>query len=139
LGAFKELFAIIDRDENNTLQVFFHETILSATAEGSKNPLETFAFDSNRYGISTKLYKMFGGEVSPFGLRLSPSKKTVDSTDWFEFRIEPYIFRPDKTYGIVYHYRSKDLKKLIEANSKLEEKIKNVILELEVPSSVSLK
>jgi hypothetical protein len=120
------------------LQFFFHETILIASAEGSKNPLETFLYDNNR-GISTKLKKIFGGDVCPYGLRLSPSKKTVDATDWFEFRLEPHIYRPDKTYSTLDLFRSKDLRKLIEANSKLEEKIKNVISELEGNSAASVK
>jgi hypothetical protein len=134
LKAFTALLRAIEQDDGNTLRPFFHETILYASAEGTKNPLETFARVSR---VSTKLKKMFGSDVSLYGLRFSPSKKTVDSTDWFEFRIEPHLFRPDKAYSIVYVYRSKDLSKVVEVNSKLGETIKNVISELEVSSPVS--
>jgi hypothetical protein len=122
LDAFTELITTIKQIiEPVELKVSFYETLILAIGNGSRSPLQTFASGGNKLKIASQLDEIFGEEVAPFGLRLSPSKHLIDTPDWFEYRIEPFLLQPEGIYSIVFIYRNNKLDKAKEAILKFED------------------
>ena len=125
--AFSQLMVFIEKElGSNNLKPFFYETTISSLVEGAMSPLETFASPSNGLKKAADLDKIFKQNVSPFGLRFAPSNGLVDATDWFEYRIEPFVPKPDKLYNIILIYRNKRLdqvKKSINEYSRINKSL----------------
>jgi hypothetical protein len=116
LDAFTELTTTLEQAVDPTkLKVSFYETLISATTKGSKNPLETFDSVSKEFPKIKDFDNILGEKVFQLGIRLSPSGRPIDDTDWFEYRIEPFIFQSEKLYSILYIYRNKEFEQVNRA------------------------
>jgi hypothetical protein len=115
------------------LKVIFYESLTSAIIKSAKNPLEVFSSKSNEFIKTLGFDKLFEGQVSPLGMRLCPSNKIVDHTDWFEFRIEPYLYQQSELYYISYVYRNHNLEEVKKALNNFLDLSESVIRTLESP------
>jgi hypothetical protein len=96
---------------NHSLRKSFKTRCEIAGIQPSKNnPLHVFAQENNKSKKLKELNQIFGKNVSPFGLRLFPSNQIIDSTDWFEYSIQPFIYVPESLYQIRIVYRNKNFK-----------------------------
>ena len=96
------------------LKFQFYEFDISGIKPSKKNPLHVFAQENNKSEKLKELNQIFGKGVSPFGLRLFPSNHIIDSTDWFEYNIQPFIYVPESIYQIRIVYRNKNLNKVVD-------------------------
>jgi hypothetical protein len=132
IGSFEQIiFSLQETIEPVKLKIFFYETLVSALAQGNKSPLEVFSAESNELKKKEELDKIFEEPVSQFALRIRPPNRPIDNTDWFEYTIEPLYYQVWKIYTISMVYRNKDLKPVIDALSRFEDRMKRTILTLE--------
>jgi hypothetical protein len=132
VNAFTELITTVKKIlEPIKLNVLFYEALISATGNGSTNPLQVFASEGNKLRKAAQLNEIFGEKVSPFGIRLCPSNCPIDSSDWFEYRIEPSIFQPERVYSIVFIHRNSDLDKVKKAILKFDNISRKIIADIE--------
>lgn len=133
LSEFNELEKEISTElgQNVSENAQFYETIIQLAIKTGKNPLETMAKIRNNYPICNDFSEIVGEEVSPFGIRMSPSKKPLQSEDWFDFKIEPLIVRATTTYYGNFVFRSANREKVLDALTKSKDYFHNILTKLE--------
>lgn len=109
--------------------------MISALSKGSKSPLDVFAATDNNLKKEKKFSTIFGEDVVPLGIRLSPRDAVIDEPNWFEYRIEPLISQPKNLYHISLIFRNQDTNPVIESIKNFERLSQNVIEVLEFGSS----
>jgi hypothetical protein len=130
-GSFQQLiYALQKTIEPVRLKIYFFEALMTSLAEGNKSPLEVFSSGNNQFK-KEELDKVFEESISTHSLKLCPPNRPVDSTDWFEYNIEPLYFRDWRTYTASMVYRNTELDSVINAISKFEDRMKKTILALE--------
>src|SRR5690348_10021295 len=77
--AFIELIKSIESTiQNSKSNILFYEMLLTGFGQGFKNPLEAFSSENNKSKTLLKVGDLFEENVSPFGLRVSPSKRPIN-------------------------------------------------------------
>src|SRR5215207_7599502 len=76
MDAFSELMTTLTYAvQPKELKTLFYETLTSAIIKGKENPLKVFSSKSQGFMESLGFDKLFEEEVSPLGIRLSPSNR----------------------------------------------------------------
>ena len=125
------LKSIINFVGKGKLKFQFYEFDITGIQPTKNNPWRVFAQDNNKSKNILEMNQIFGKKVAPFGLRLFPSNHIIDSTDWFEFNIQPFIFVPEKIYQIRTVYRNKNLNNVITSLAEIRTVTNKLIRQLE--------
>ncbi len=109
----------------------FYETIIQFTIKTGKNPMEILAKLRGKYPLSETISDIIGENASPFTLRYSATGKPIQTTDWFEYRIEPLVQRATTTYYSSFVFRNKDKNKVLEIVKKSQDMAVQIVKEIE--------
>lgn len=130
--AFEELIGAIRKQLGaKALKTWFFEVTLQGLGEGQRSPIDTFGSVENAMPKAKELDSIFGDKLSLFGMRLAPTSRPVDATNWFEYRIEPYVPQADAKYVVITVYRHEQFGEVKSYAFNLEAKTKAVIAALE--------
>ena len=69
----------------------YYEFLAGLTIRAKGNPLESWPTHFIAVPILKKASAALGMEVSPFGVRLTPTGEVPNQVNWFEIRIEPLV------------------------------------------------
>ena len=114
---------------SNNIQ--FYEIIAQFVIKTDKNPLEVFANNKKKLELCEKVTEIMGEDVSPFGFRFSPTKRSLQNADWFDFKLEPLVSRANTTYYGNLVFRSKHREKVIEMTKNMKSHFISLLKELE--------
>lgn len=133
IADFTKLEKLIEDKLNLSLEkdAVFYEFITEGTAATGKDPTKIVAklLDGSR--LQSGISRILGSSVTNFGLRLVERDRYVTENQWFDFKIEPLIPKPDTTYHINVVYRHPERANVIKAAESLKETIENLLLVME--------
>jgi len=96
-----------------------------------KNPTLVFTgFWSQLEGLG-KLSRIVGFDVTNFGMRLVPQGMNPNNTDWFDLRIQQQVISSANHYFVDIVWRNKEMEKVMDGFSKVDETISALIREVE--------
>jgi hypothetical protein len=85
----------------------------------------------NRFEIMQKLSKIIGFDVTNYGLHLATRNTDPNNTEWFDLRIQPQVISSANKYYINIVWRSRDMDKVLNGFTKLNDMIGALIKEVE--------
>lgn len=130
---FSNLEKLINDKLNLSLskEALFYEFIAEGTATTGKDPTKIVAklLDGSR--LQSEISKILGPSVTNFGLRLVERERYVTDNQWFDFKIEPLVPKPDTTYLINVVYRHPKRANVIGAAQSLNGTIEKLLIAIE--------
>lgn len=133
ISSFNEIEGIVTAElgepASNSSQ--FYEAIAQFSIKTGKNPLDVFAENREKLELCEKVSEIMNENVSPFGFRFSPTRGSLQNTDWFDFRLEPLVSRASTTYYGNLVFRSKKREKVIGMTKNVKNHFITLLKELE--------
>lgn len=116
LSTFEELEGALSEEIGERLdsKARFYEAIIQFQVKTSKNPMHVMAQLEKNYPYCEQISKIIGEKVAPLSIRFSPANRSIESEDWFDFRIEPMPNKATSSYLILLIFRSGERQKVIE-------------------------
>ncbi|MBA7610524.1 hypothetical protein ES703_17733 [subsurface metagenome] len=112
-------------------EALFYEFTAEGTATTGKDPTKIVAKLLNGSRLQSEISKILGSSVTSFGLRLVERERYVTDNQWFDFKIEPLIPKPDTTYHINVVYRHPKRANVINAAQSLNGTIEKLLIAIE--------
>ena len=130
---FSNLEKLIEDRLNLTLEkeALFYEFIADGTATTGKDPTKVVAKLLDDSKLQPEISKILGFAVTNFGLRLVERERYVTDNQWFDFRIEPLVPKPNTTYHINVVYRHPERANVIKAARSLNGTIEKLLIAIE--------
>jgi hypothetical protein len=92
----------------------FYEAIVQFEVKTSMSPLRVMAHLARKYPYCEEISEIIGEKVAPLGIRYFPAGKSIESENWFDFRIEPMLTKAGSSYLIFLVFRRQERLKVIE-------------------------
>ena len=109
----------------------FYESVSNFSIETGNNPLQVIGKIKPEGKTYDVLSKIFQESIATYSLHLFSPDKKIESTDWFDFKIQPVTLKSEKVYDVMVVNRNKDKSNVDKFLSNLEESIRNVFVEIE--------
>ncbi len=129
LNVFSEILDIIKTslEPKNDKFVNFYELISNYSVETGQSPLEKLAEINPEGGLYDKIQGIIQEPVSSYSLHVCSSGKKIESTDWFDIKIQPKPRNAEKTFDIMAIYRSKEKSKVDSFVTNIEEYFQKIL------------
>lgn len=104
---FSDLEHRIEGSLNVVLQkeALFYEFQAEGSANTGSDPTKVIARLFHDSGLRSEISRILGFSATNFGVRIVEQNRYVTDSEWFDFRIEPLIPKPNTTYHIDVVYR----------------------------------
>lgn len=119
----------VDLDDRARFYEFTCELFVVSSKETKKTLAELFS----GFEHMKRFREIIGHDTVNYGIRLVPARTDPDSAHWFDYKIEPMVTNPNRTYYVYVVYRDKKDKKnaVMEAAKRLEETTKSLVKAME--------
>jgi len=132
INVFSEVLDIIKTTEPEIdNHAFFYELISNYTIETGKSPLQTMGKIKPEGKIYDTISEMFQIPIATYSLHLFSLGEKIESTSWFDFKIQPVTTKSAKVYDVMVVYRDKEKSKVDKFFTNLEENVRKTFVEIE--------
>ena len=130
---FSNLETLVKDKLNVDLQkeAYFYEFIVEGFATTGRDPTRVIAklFQDSR--LQSEISKILGFTATNFGVRIVEQNRYVTDSQWFDFRIEPHIPKPDMNYHINATYRHPKRANVVQTAKSLGETFEKLLSAIE--------
>lgn len=133
IESFQELreYYLKQMDASPGLATHYVEFQGQGWAKSNANPNEVFGnFWANHIPLQN-MGKLFGTDLTNFGIQLAPARKDPNDPDWLHIFIEPLIAASSRRYQVRLIWRSSEIKDLLVKFSKIDETLQKLVSKLE--------
>jgi hypothetical protein len=122
----EKILQIQDIDLKSTGRLF--EFKIECFIKTGKNPLKIFQNHFKSTNIPQKFDKLFNEKPSSMlGIRLVPSDGCIDTENYYDIRLEPFLRNAKDQYFLNFLYRNKDASKSEKLFANVESKISEIL------------
>lgn len=112
-------------------KALFYEFIAEGSASTGSDPTKVIARLYQDSKLRSEISEILGFSATNFGIRIVEQNRYVTDAQWFDFRIEPLIPKPETTYHIGVTYRHPKRANVVQAAKSLEKTIEKLLSAIE--------